>query len=182
MGSWGDESCALVELQNAIIKDVFSNGICHDQNDVDIEVEVGAVNVVSDDCRDHESNVVTEEGALVQQFERLEFRNNESDGAKIEEENRQEEEQGEYDDGEEGKNQVRPSRTHAVNCSFYMKTGRCQFGQNCRYNHPSNRGYQPVVDKEKGFEQRNGFAGDVRKIECKVVSLISTNLEEDLEY
>ncbi|XP_074292693.1 zinc finger CCCH domain-containing protein 8-like [Silene latifolia] len=169
MGSWGDESCALLEPQNAIDKDVLSNGICHDQNDVKVDVEVGDVNGVGDECRDHESNVVTEEGTLVQQFERLEFRNNESDGAKIEEENREDEKQGEYDDGEVGKKQVcpLPLRLYAVDCSHYLKTGTCKFGQNCRFNHPSLRVYQPVANKEKGFEQSNGSSGDAGKVECK---------------
>ncbi|KAH9622592.1 hypothetical protein KSS87_004970 [Heliosperma pusillum] len=155
MGTWEEESSVLFEPQNEITKDVSSDGSHRDGNDVDINVE-GAGDGGED--RDHDIDVVREEGALVEQFERVGLEDNGSHGYRFEEEH------GEYDN--EGKNQVYPLRPHAADCSYYIKTGSCKFGQNCRFNHPS-RGFQAAVDKEKGFEERIGSVGDAGKIECK---------------
>lgn len=35
-----------------------------------------------------------------------------------------------------------PLRPHAEDCSFYLKTGNCKFGVNCKFNHPVQRSVQ----------------------------------------
>lgn len=35
-------------------------------------------------------------------------------------------------------------RPDATNCAFYMKTGTCKFGLNCRFNHPPKRRHRVV--------------------------------------
>lgn len=32
-----------------------------------------------------------------------------------------------------------PVRPEAEDCSFYLKTGTCKFGSNCKFNHPIQR-------------------------------------------
>ncbi|KAH1098216.1 hypothetical protein J1N35_015137, partial [Gossypium stocksii] len=32
-----------------------------------------------------------------------------------------------------------PVRPDAENCAYYMKTGLCKFGSNCKFNHPVRR-------------------------------------------
>ncbi|OMO69122.1 Zinc finger, CCCH-type [Corchorus olitorius] len=54
-----------------------------------------------------------------------------------------------------------PLRAYAEDCSFFVKTGNCKFGSNCRFNHPVERGFQ---DKENGWT-----AEQTSKIECKFV-------------
>ncbi|KAL9233236.1 hypothetical protein vseg_008260 [Gypsophila vaccaria] len=172
MGTWEEESSALFESRNEINKDISSNGTHHGEGDVEVEVEV----VGGGECREHESGGVAEEGALVRQFESLEFQNDGSDGF-MTAEGKREDEQGEYnagagdddDDDDEVMNQVYPVRPYAADCSFYIKVGTCKFGQNCRYNHPLKRANQPIGeygDNEKGYEESNGLA-DPGKIECK---------------
>ncbi|KAK9735320.1 hypothetical protein RND81_04G198700 [Saponaria officinalis] len=150
MGTWEEESSELFESQNEINKDISSNGTHHDEIDVEVVGVNGNVNGA--ECREDESNVVVDEGALVKQLESLDFQNNAAAAAVD-------------DDGLE--NQVYPLRPYAADCSFYIKVGSCKFGQNCRYNHPPKRDYQAAGDKEKGYEESNGFAGDAGKIECK---------------
>ncbi|XP_074311447.1 zinc finger CCCH domain-containing protein 43-like [Silene latifolia] len=153
MGTWEEESSELFEHQNEITKHVSSDGSHGDANDLDIKVEGGGD---GDECRDRDIDVVREEGALVEQFERVGLGNNGSDGYKYEEENRE----------EEHGNHVYPLRPNAADCSYYIKTGSCKFGPNCRFNHPP-RGFQAAGDNEKGFQERIGSVGDAGKIECK---------------
>ncbi|XVF60145.1 hypothetical protein PTKIN_Ptkin08bG0020400 [Pterospermum kingtungense] len=42
-------------------------------------------------------------------------------------------------DQENGENYQYPLRPHAEDCSFYLKTGKCKFGLNCKFNHPVER-------------------------------------------
>lgn len=35
-----------------------------------------------------------------------------------------------------------PVRPDAVDCSFYLRTGTCKFGSNCKFNHPIRRKVQ----------------------------------------
>ncbi|XP_019056813.1 PREDICTED: zinc finger CCCH domain-containing protein 43-like [Tarenaya hassleriana] len=51
-----------------------------------------------------------------------------------------------------------PVRPEAVDCAFYMKTGNCKYGANCRFNHPVRTKNQ--VNEDAG--QKPG------QIECKV--------------
>lgn len=37
------------------------------------------------------------------------------------------------------KAELYPLRPEAEDCSFYLKTGTCKFGSNCKFNHPSRR-------------------------------------------
>lgn len=38
-----------------------------------------------------------------------------------------------------------PVRPDAVDCSFYLRTGTCKFGSNCKFNHPIRRNNQVFV-------------------------------------
>ncbi|RDX84197.1 Zinc finger CCCH domain-containing protein 43, partial [Mucuna pruriens] len=42
-----------------------------------------------------------------------------------------------------------PLRPEAEDCAFYMKTGSCKFGFNCKFNHPIRR-------KTQGFKEKAG--------------------------
>ncbi|GAB4848039.1 hypothetical protein Ancab_002699 [Ancistrocladus abbreviatus] len=57
-----------------------------------------------------------------------------------------------------------PLRPYAADCSFYLKTGTCGFGLNCRFNHPLPKPFQVNGDKEK---ERHGLSEDGVKIKCK---------------
>ncbi|CAL9138750.1 unnamed protein product [Musa acuminata var. zebrina] len=39
-------------------------------------------------------------------------------------------------------------RPDAPNCAFYMKTGTCKFGLNCRFNHPPKRRHRAKPEKQ----------------------------------
>lgn len=40
-----------------------------------------------------------------------------------------------------------PVRPEAEDCAFYMKTGTCKFGANCKFNHPVRRKNQVIKIK-----------------------------------
>ena len=40
-----------------------------------------------------------------------------------------------------------PQRPGEPDCSFYIKTGICKFGMNCRYHHPKNPSMSPLSSK-----------------------------------
>ncbi|XP_015882360.3 zinc finger CCCH domain-containing protein 43 [Ziziphus jujuba] len=84
----------------------------------------------------------------------------ESDGGENENENGSEVEvEGNGDEleknneggGSNRRNQY-PVRPEAEDCSFYLKTGTCKFGSNCKFNHPVRRKNNQVA-KEKVKEQ-----------------------------
>lgn len=58
-----------------------------------------------------------------------------------------------------------PLRPDAQDCPYYMKTGMCKFGSNCKFNHPSRRKNQQGT-KEKG-KQREDSQERQGQIECK---------------
>jgi hypothetical protein len=58
-----------------------------------------------------------------------------------------------------------PLRPEAEDCSFYMKTGNCKFGFNCRFNHPIRRKNQAVI-REK-VREREEPAENPGQTECK---------------
>ncbi|MCD7451112.1 hypothetical protein HAX54_009560 [Datura stramonium] len=58
-----------------------------------------------------------------------------------------------------------PLRPDAQDCPYYMKTGMCKFGSNCKFNHPSRRKIQ-LGTKEKG-KQREESQERPGQIECK---------------
>ncbi|XP_010322522.1 zinc finger CCCH domain-containing protein 67 isoform X2 [Solanum lycopersicum] len=57
-----------------------------------------------------------------------------------------------------------PLRPDAVDCAYYMKTGTCQYGLNCKFNHPSRRQNQWAMEKGKQKDESEERAG---LIECK---------------
>ncbi|KAL9248026.1 hypothetical protein vseg_021392 [Gypsophila vaccaria] len=168
MGTWEEESSALFESQNGGTHH-------HGENEVGVDFESKAVVVdgVSggggggnddNDCDDEcggggGGDRVSDE--VVRQFERVEIRNNESDDSKNDEETR-----GEVY-GDDGKYQVYPLRPYAADCSFYVKTGSCKFGPNCRYNHPPKRGVQHDGYAKNGTDESYGSIADAGKIQCK---------------
>ncbi|XP_031265077.1 zinc finger CCCH domain-containing protein 65-like isoform X3 [Pistacia vera] len=50
-----------------------------------------------------------------------------------------------------------PIRSYAEDCPFYLRTGFCKFGFNCKFNHPVRR----VV------QERGGFVEQPSQIQCK---------------
>ncbi|XP_034215840.1 zinc finger CCCH domain-containing protein 43-like isoform X2 [Prunus dulcis] len=51
-----------------------------------------------------------------------------------------------------------PVRPEAGDCSFYLKTGTCKFGSNCKFNHPRRRKTNKV-SKDK-MKEREGLAAE----------------------
>uniref|UniRef100_A0A5B6Z193 Putative zinc finger CCCH domain-containing protein 67 n=1 Tax=Davidia involucrata TaxID=16924 RepID=A0A5B6Z193_DAVIN len=45
-----------------------------------------------------------------------------------------------------------PLRPDAEDCSYYMRTGTCKFGSNCKFNHPTRRRNQAAKEKVKEKE------------------------------
>jgi Zinc finger C-x8-C-x5-C-x3-H type (and similar) len=41
------------------------------------------------------------------------------------------------DNGSNTAHNVYPDRPGEPDCSYYMRTGTCAYGSNCRYNHPT---------------------------------------------
>ena len=59
-----------------------------------------------------------------------------------------------------------PLRPDAEDCAFYLKTGTCKFGFNCKFNHPLGRRKNQAV-KEKVGGEREEPAEKSGQIECK---------------
>ncbi|KAG6683859.1 hypothetical protein I3842_12G033400 [Carya illinoinensis] len=57
-----------------------------------------------------------------------------------------------------------PVRPEAEDCAFYLKTGTCKFGPNCRFNHPVRRKNQAAKEKVKEREEPTERIGQT---ECK---------------
>ncbi|XP_024025011.1 zinc finger CCCH domain-containing protein 43 [Morus notabilis] len=58
-----------------------------------------------------------------------------------------------------------PVRPEAEDCSFYLKTGNCKFGSNCKFNHPVRRkNNQASKEKAKEWEESTEKPG---QSECK---------------
>ncbi|KAI4343663.1 hypothetical protein L6164_010985 [Bauhinia variegata] len=68
------------------------------------------------------------------------------------------------DDRSCGRPHKYPVRPEAEDCAFYLKTGTCKFGFNCKFNHPVRRKNQAV--KEKAGE-REESAERQGQAECK---------------
>ena len=47
--------------------------------------------------------------------------------------------------GNSGLAQHYPLRPEAEDCAFYIKTGNCKFGFNCKFNHPIRRKSQVLL-------------------------------------
>ncbi|KAK9278571.1 hypothetical protein L1049_028143 [Liquidambar formosana] len=57
-----------------------------------------------------------------------------------------------------------PVRPDAEDCSYYLRTGTCKFGSNCKFNHPVRRKNQGVKEKVK---EREEFLERPGQMECK---------------
>ncbi|KAJ8771259.1 hypothetical protein K2173_026436 [Erythroxylum novogranatense] len=57
-----------------------------------------------------------------------------------------------------------PLRPDAEDCAFYMKTGSCKFGFNCKFNHPIRRKITPAKEKLTEGEEATERPGQT---ECK---------------
>ncbi|KAL3512619.1 hypothetical protein ACH5RR_025336 [Cinchona calisaya] len=57
-----------------------------------------------------------------------------------------------------------PMRLEAEDCSYYIKTGNCKFGMNCKYNHPPKKRNQGARDKAKPRAEDTERLGQT---ECK---------------
>ncbi|KAH1074674.1 hypothetical protein J1N35_027002 [Gossypium stocksii] len=113
-----------------------------------------------------------EESSLQQQLQNLDLKeeeeetdrkddgeresNNDADGNAAEDEDDENEEErndneidGENVKKSEGKRSHYPVRPDAESCAYYMKTGLCKFGSNCKFNHPIRRTTQAVKEKVK---------------------------------
>lgn len=104
-------------------------GTCEEINETQNEINLGISSNGTHNFDDY--NEEEEEEVLAQQFESVVLQGNGVD-VKIE---------GDEEEGEEDvKYHVYPVRAYAADCSFYLKTGTCKFGQNCRFNHPPEKG------------------------------------------
>ncbi|XP_027361829.1 zinc finger CCCH domain-containing protein 43 [Abrus precatorius] len=68
------------------------------------------------------------------------------------------------DERNSGRTQQYPLRPEAEDCAFYLKTGTCKFGFNCKFNHPVRRTNQAM--KENAGE-RDEPAERSGQTECK---------------
>ncbi|KAL9991689.1 putative transcription factor C3H family [Helianthus debilis subsp. tardiflorus] len=46
-----------------------------------------------------------------------------------------------------------PLRLDAEDCAYYIRTGMCKFGSNCKFNHPLRRKNQPIKETKKQKEE-----------------------------
>ncbi|XVF11616.1 hypothetical protein REPUB_Repub08aG0042600 [Reevesia pubescens] len=88
---------------------------------------------------------------------------------KYEEEEEVEEKTEDENDGEnvnmnEGRRPYYPVRPEAEDCPYYMKTGLCKFGSNCKFNHPVRRKNQAVKDK---LNEKDESTEKPSQTECK---------------
>ncbi|KAF3437236.1 hypothetical protein FNV43_RR19989 [Rhamnella rubrinervis] len=69
------------------------------------------------------------------------------------------------DDGSGSRRYQYPVRPDAEDCSYYLKTGTCKFGSNCKFNHPvrrkPNQGVKEKVKEHEELPERPG------QTECK---------------
>ncbi|XP_020235786.1 zinc finger CCCH domain-containing protein 43 [Cajanus cajan] len=68
------------------------------------------------------------------------------------------------DERSSGRAQQYPLRPEAEDCSFYLKTGTCKFGFNCKFNHPLRRKSQAKRDNAGEREEQAERSG---QMECK---------------
>ncbi|TKY73601.1 Zinc finger CCCH domain-containing protein 43 [Spatholobus suberectus] len=68
------------------------------------------------------------------------------------------------DERSSGRAQQYPLRPEAEDCSFYLKTGTCKFGFNCKFNHPLRRKNQAKKENAGEKEEQAERSGQT---ECK---------------
>ncbi|KAK8657783.1 hypothetical protein V6N13_036006 [Hibiscus sabdariffa] len=92
----------------------------------------------------------------------------ESDGNASGDEGEEERNDDEVDGGNvkknEGNSSHYPVRPEAEDCAYYMKTGLCKFGYNCKFNHPLGRKNQAVTEKVK---EKDESTEKPSQTECK---------------
>ncbi|KAM5571801.1 hypothetical protein ABKV19_012071 [Rosa sericea] len=96
---------------------------------------------------------------------------NESERQSEEEESNEGEnrsENGEKKGGEYNRRYQYPVRPEAEDCSFYLKTGNCKFGSNCKFNHPVRRKNNQVF-KDK-VKEKDELSEKPSQTECKYYS------------
>ncbi|GAV90268.1 zf-CCCH domain-containing protein [Cephalotus follicularis] len=71
---------------------------------------------------------------------------------------------GDGENSEERRRYLHPVRPEAEDCAFYMKTGSCKFGSNCKFNHPVRRKNQVAGEKVKERDESVEKSG---RAECK---------------
>ncbi|XP_039042338.1 zinc finger CCCH domain-containing protein 67-like isoform X2 [Hibiscus syriacus] len=81
-----------------------------------------------------------------------------SSGAAGDEEDEEEDKNESENDGEnvkryEGVRSHYPVRPDADDCAYYMKTGLCKFGSNCKFNHPFQRKNQEKIEENDEPDQ-----------------------------
>ncbi|KAL5750686.1 hypothetical protein ACOSP7_025289 [Xanthoceras sorbifolium] len=70
------------------------------------------------------------------------------------------ENENDYDNGSEiRKRYPFPVRPDAEDCAYYMKTGTCKFGSNCKFNHPVRRKNQAAKERVKDREDSLEWPG-----------------------
>ncbi|CAL5371724.1 unnamed protein product [Camellia sinensis] len=70
---------------------------------------------------------------------------------------------------DESSNESHPLRPYAEDCPFFLRTGTCKFGLNCKFNHPVRRTNQKAgKEKEKDTgKAKEGFSEKPEQTECK---------------
>ncbi|XVF08774.1 hypothetical protein REPUB_Repub07fG0031800 [Reevesia pubescens] len=82
----------------------------------------------------------------------------------VDDENEEEKNEDENVKVNEGRRSHYPVRPEAEDCPYYMKTGLCKFGSNCKFNHPVRRKNQAVKEKVK---EKDESTENPSQTECK---------------
>ncbi|KAK6920587.1 Zinc finger, CCCH-type [Dillenia turbinata] len=136
-----------------------------DHNNLDSEVRDAIQNLVLDEKKDENESKKSDFGDDNDETNEMrnEEPNDDDDGDEEEDGN----ENGEENVGEDrekiGKFNY-PLRPHAEDCSYYLRTGTCKFGLNCKFNHPIRKRIQGVKEKVKEREELPERTGQP---ECK---------------
>ncbi|XP_059639626.1 zinc finger CCCH domain-containing protein 67-like isoform X2 [Cornus florida] len=131
-------------------------GSCEDNDALKLqpeEPELGFASPASNSHSTHSALNSNEEEALVQEFENV--------GLELEENKVNDDD--DYQEGNTSLDDSRlyPLRPYAEDCTFYLKTGACKFGSNCKFNHPARR---TTTNQDKDTE---GLSENEGQTECK---------------
>ncbi|KAH7852477.1 hypothetical protein Vadar_025223 [Vaccinium darrowii] len=69
--------------------------------------------------------------------------------------------------GDDGGGSLHPLRPYAEDCPFYIRTGTCKFGLNCRFNHPVSRANQKWGKEKEKEKAKVEVLEKPENIECK---------------
>ena len=106
-----------------------------------------------------------------------------------EDEIEKEKEFGEVGEGEREKSKrIRfPVRPEAEDCSFYLRTGMCKFGMNCKFNHPPDRKSQVKIvlllvhfmqSLSSSFDWNHVLASDFSELKSRITILLGINYKD----